>query len=74
MEGLALVVVLIAICWGVRWFTNPRRDTGRRGSRYYVPRFRASFEAWEPRWDTTRRWYSNREKDDWQKEFDQLLK
>jgi hypothetical protein len=47
-----------------------RRRTRRRGSRYYVPTFRASFDTWQSKWTMTRTWNEQRDKARWQEEFD----
>jgi hypothetical protein len=71
MEGF-FIVTLIAVCWAAHWFFNHRPSTDRRGSRYYVPKFQATFDAWSPKWSGPHRRYVNRDHVEWQKEFDRL--
>lgn len=69
VEMLLIFVVILITAMLLLW--RPlRRRTRWRGSRYYVPTFRASFDSWESKWTMTRRWSEDREKARWQSEFD----
>ena len=63
---LFLAVTLIAVCVWRRL----KDRTRHRGSRYYVPTFKASFDTWESKWSMSRRWDEDRAKARWQEEFD----
>jgi hypothetical protein len=70
------VITWIAILWALyKAMRSVRRSRTRaRGSRYYVPRFSATFDEWQPKWSPTHRWYSLNDHKRWQHEFDALAR
>lgn len=72
METIFFLVVALVAVWLIlagpwRWL---RDRTKRKGSRYYVPTFRASFDAWDSKWTMSRKWSEQRAKAQWQEDFD----
>ena len=71
---LFLILVVGFICFQIGTLF-PRT---RSGSKYYVQPFDTDvladvrIEDTQPRWSTTRRWYSNTDHKQWQKQFDAL--
>lgn len=70
MGIIFLILVVGFICFQIGTLF-PRYRT-RRGSAYYVAPFVAEFDEVVPRWSTTKRWYSNTDHKQWQKQFDAL--
>lgn len=71
METVFFLVVFLIAAWlalGLLW--RLKASTRRRGSRYYVPTFKASFDSWDSKWTMSRRWNEQQDKARWQKEFD----
>lgn len=66
---LFLVVVLLTVILASLW-RRLRDRTRRKGSRYYVPTFKAGFDTWESKWTMSRKWSEDRTKAQWQAEFD----
>lgn len=71
MESLfLLVVVLIVAALGLLGlWRGLKGTTRRRGSRYYVPTFRANFDTWDSKWTMDRRLRERQAKALWQQEF-----
>lgn len=68
METIFFVIVFLVVEWLL--LQRLRKRTRRRGSRYYVPTFRAHFDMWESKWTMSRRMTVNRDKAQWQQEYD----
>lgn len=76
MLGLIFIILMVGFV-GFQigtLFPRERGARGRTGSKYYVPPFYGGelLDEWQPRWSTTRRWYSNTDHKQWQKQFDAL--
>ena len=66
-----LVVVLLVAAFGLLALRRGLSNRTRwRGSKYYVPTFKASFDIWDSKWTMERRLHERQDKARWQQEFD----
>jgi len=61
----AVILITLLLLW-----RSLRRRTRRRGSKYYVPTFKANFDTWDSKWTMDRRLHERQAKAYWQREFD----
>jgi hypothetical protein len=67
-----LVVILIAVWILLGLVLRLKKRTRRKGSKYYVPTFKANFDTWESKWTMDRKLHERWDKARWQQEFNRL--
>lgn len=71
--GLFISILVVLAVAGCFWLANdlPRRLSAseRKGSKYYVPKFKVEFDRFQPRWTRARHEYEAYEKRRWDAEF-----
>lgn len=71
VETVFFVIVFLIVGWLLlSLLQRLRKRTRRKGSKYYVPTFRAHFDSWESKWTMSRRMTVDRDKAQWQQEYD----
>jgi hypothetical protein len=71
---LAIACIVLGMIFAVLFFDwLGKHKTGRRGSKYYVPKFTARFDPFLPLWTPQRRAYVAREHEHWQHQFDSMV-
>lgn len=72
--ALLLVAALMFLVYALNGGTwkgqpLPKARTRVKGSRYYVPEFRADFDGWQPKWNAAHRRYVDHDHLEWQQRF-----